>query len=273
MLVNALLDKLLFGDGEFCFLQVAGVDAVEGEQLCADEEKNRRDGDIQQAAEPDAFAGLTVGLRADISLDVALVDAEVLEVDYDTINEHDPEGWFSEDGFKAAETELVMFCRNLKNLPGPLRHVEEDEDRADNGSDYKHNCLQGIGPYLRYDSADKGVDSNRYAGKDNDPAEVFLEQDAQGQGHQIHDDTHACQLCEDIEEAGVDACPWAEAALQVCVGGDFTCAAVIGHEEFDSEPYGNGQRQAEDEGIPVGGVCLTGQRQEANAAQICSKDR
>ena len=102
-----------------------------------------------------------------VTLHVVLVDAVVLEVDEDAVDEADPEGAMSEVGQRErTERELTMsggierFPPDLEGLHGSFGHREKQHTQTDQGTADKDKPLDGFGPDDRFHASQHGVEDN-----------------------------------------------------------------------------------------------------------------
>ena len=72
------------------------VNRVKGKQCGANKEENRGNGQIKPSAQPDALLGFALAPRGVISLNKALIDSKVVQVDENAVNQHDPKRRFDQ---------------------------------------------------------------------------------------------------------------------------------------------------------------------------------
>ena len=238
--------------------QQFGTRRVVGEERRADVDEDQRHGDVEQSAEKGRFHGFGRRAGRHVALHVVLVDAVVLHVDEQSVDEHHPEGRFRKARAETAEAELAVGRGDFEELPG-----QYDEDDA----------LDGVGPDHGGDAAQQGVDQRGDARADDDGLDVPAEHRVQRQGQQQQDRAHAGELRQQVADRHVTAGPVAEAHFEVVVGRDAVDSAVERDEDLGREPRGDGDREAEYEGVPVAFVGVAGESEEADAADERGEDR
>ncbi|OPZ95293.1 MAG: hypothetical protein BWY71_02280 [Planctomycetes bacterium ADurb.Bin412] len=237
-----------------------------GEQLGPDEEEHKGNRHVKQAAQPDAFASFPIRAGGDVPLDETLVDAEILQIENDSIDQNHPKSGLGKGRAKAAQAELMVFHAEGEDLAGAVGHIRQHDQGAQAGAGHQHECLKGVRPDHRDNASHEGIDGNGNSRDQDDDPDIPAEQDTQRQGHQIHDGSHAGQLRQEIKHAGIDPCPGTETVFQVGIGGNLAGPAVVGHKEPYRDPGGNRQGKAKNKGIPIGSIGLAGQGQEADTA-------
>ena len=148
-----------------------------------------------------------------VALHVVLVDAVVLQVDEDAVDEAYPEGAGGEVAGKGAERELVAFGRvrsQLKSLHGAFRHGEHQDGEAQHGTAYQDDALYGVGPDDGFQPAQHGVDDDACGGQDDDGVQVPPHEDIHRHGQQVEDAAHAGYLRQQVAGRGVEARPPSE---------------------------------------------------------------
>lgn len=102
-----------------------GVVAVE---CCTYQEEQGRDRDVKVAAKEGGELGIFIALGCEITLHIVLVDAIILEVDEDAIDETYPEGGFGEGCAKGSQRELVALGSmygDVESLKWSFWHTEK----------------------------------------------------------------------------------------------------------------------------------------------------
>ena len=242
--------------------------AVEG---TADEEEQCGDGDEEIAAEEGREAGILVGLGRMVTLHVVLVDAVVLQIDEDAVDEAYPEGRRGEVAGKRAQRELVAHGRvggQLKGLHGALGHGEHEDSQTQHGSANEDDALDGIGPDDGLQPAHHRVDDDADGGEDDDGVHVPPHEDVHRHGQQIEYRPHAGNLRQQIAGRGIQPGPGPELLFQEGVGRHAAAVPIEGHEVLGGEIRGNGYRQREHKGVPVGGKGLAGVADVGDAADV-----
>ena len=147
--------------------------SVESEQRGPDEKEQGGNWQIKQGATPYAAGGVPVRPGRLVTLHVTLVDAEVLEVHEDAVDQDDPEGGFGpECGVRqiegqAAETELVVFGGDLEDLAGSGGHAEEEDGDAGECAADEDEALDDVGPDHGLHAADEGIGNHQHAGDED----------------------------------------------------------------------------------------------------------
>ena len=252
--------------------QRARVRRVEGEERGPDEEERRRERDVGEAAQPHALGRLRVRARRDVALHVVLVDAEVLQVDDQPVEQHHPHGGLTEARSPGSQAELVVGRREAEQLRRALGQPGHGQDRAEDRPRHQHHRLERVGVDDGDQASHQRVDRHRHAGRQDDGAHVPPKQRAQRQRHEVHDGAHPRELRQQVAQARVAARPRAEPPLEVLVGRHVRGVPVERHEPPGRDPGGERDRQAEDEGVPVAGERLGRQRQEGDAADVGPED-
>lgn len=141
-----------------------------------------------------------------IALHVVLVYAIVLQVDEDAIYEAYPEGGGSEVGGEGAEREFVAFRRvddELEGLHGSLWHGEHQDSKAQDGSTYKNDALNGISPDDGLQSSQHGIDDDTYGCGYDYQMYVPPHQYIHRHSKEVKDATHSGYLCKQITGRGI----------------------------------------------------------------------
>ena len=253
--------------------QQFGTCRVVGEERRADVDEDERHGDVEQSAEKGRFHGVGRRFGRHIALHVVLVDAVVLHVDEQAVDEHDPERRFGQARAEAAEAELAVGRGDLEELPGAFGHCEGEDRGAGDGAGDEDDALDGVGPDHGGYTAQQGVDQRGDARADDDGLDVPAEHGVQRQGQQQQNRSHAGELRQQIANSHVTAGPVAEAHFEVVVGRDAVDPAVERNEDLGREPRGDGDREAEYERVPVTLVGVAGESEEADAADERGEDR
>ena len=253
--------------------QQFGTRRVVGEERRADVDEDQRHGDVEQSAEEGRFHGFGRRAGRHVALHVVLVDAVVLHVDEQAVDEHHPEGRFRKARTEAPEAELAVGRGYLEELPGAFGHREGEDRGAGDGPDDEDDALDGVGPDHGGDTAQQGVDQRGDARADDDGLDVPAEHGVQRQGQQQQDRAHAGELRQQVADRHVAARPVAEAHFEVVVGRDAVDSAVERYEDLGREPRGDGDREAEYERVPVTLVGVAGESEEADAADERGEDR
>lgn len=253
--------------------QEFGLRRVVGEERRADIDEDERYGDVEQPAEECRLHRLGRRLGRHIALHVVLVDAVVLHVDEKSVDEHHPEGRLRKARAETAEAELAVGRGDFEELPGAFGHREGEDRGAGDGPDDEDDALDGVGPDHGGDAAQQGVDQRGDARADDDGLDVPAEHRVQRQGQQQQDRAHAGELRQQVADRHVTAGPVTEAHFEVVVGRDAVDSAVERDEDLGREPRGDGDREAEYEGVPVAFVGVAGESEEADAADERGEDR
>jgi len=253
--------------------QEFGLRRVVGEERRADVDEDERHGDVEQPAEEGRLHRLGRRFGRHVALHVVLVDAVVLHVDEESVDEHHPEGRLREACPEAPEAELAVCRGDLEELARAFGHREGQEQGAGHGPDDEDDTLNGIGPDHGGNTAQQRIDQRGDARADDNRRHVPAEHRMQRKGQQQQDRTDARQLRQQVADRRIAPRPVAEAEFQVVVRRDAVDVAVEGDEDLGCEPRGDGDREAEDEGVPVSLVGIAGQPQEADAADERGEDR
>ena len=72
------------------------MNRVKGKQCGANKKENRGNGQIKPSAQPDAFLGFALATCGVISLNKALINSKVVQVDENAVNQHDPKRRFNQ---------------------------------------------------------------------------------------------------------------------------------------------------------------------------------
>ena len=250
-----------------------GMHLIESVERRSDEEEDRRDRYEEIAAEERRETGRLVALGRMVALHIVLVDAVVLQVDEDTVDEAHPEGGLTERRAETAQREFPLLHSDVEGLCRSLGHGEEQDDEAGQRPAYHDESLYGLCPYHALYATHHRVEDDGRAGHHHHHAYVPSQQDVHGQRQEEDDGADARHLREQVADGSIPTGPESEALLQEAVGRHTGLPAVERHEIFGGEIRSDGYGEAEDERVPVGRIGFSGISQVADAAHIGREDR
>ena len=156
----------------------------------------------------------------------------------------------------------------VEHLTGSLGHGETEDGEAQHCSADEDDALDGICPDDCLQTAQHRVDDDGDRCGDDDHVEVPAHEDVHRHGEQVEDAAHAGYLGEQVTGRGIEARPAAKFLFQEGVGRDTASLSVEWHEIAGGEIAGDGDGEGENKRIPVGGECLAGVADVADARDI-----
>ena len=111
--------------------------------------------------------------------------------------------------------------------------------------------MHSIRPNDSLHATEHGVEDNGYGGGNDDRHHIPSHQYMHRHSQQIKDATHTRNLRQQVAGRGVETRPASEFLFKEGISRDAATMTVKGYEIFCGEIAGHGDRQRENEGIPV----------------------
>ena len=156
-----------------------------------------------------------------VTLHIILVDAIVLEIDEDAVNQTDPECRLRQVERELTQRELIArwgVDGKIKSLHRSLWHPEEQETKAKDGTADEDYALNGIGPDDCSQTAQHGIDNDTDGGQDYYHVNVPTHEDIHRYCQQIENRSHAGNLRQKITCRSIQPGPGTELLLQKGIG-------------------------------------------------------
>src|SRR5690606_6007026 len=96
-----------------------------------------------------------------VSLNIVLIDTEILKVDKEAINQYDPECRFGKVEIETPEAELLIGRTYCEHLCRSLRQRKQQDQKTGQRAANKHNTLDRVRPHNGLDASHHGIDHDQ----------------------------------------------------------------------------------------------------------------